>query len=300
LSHSIHRRFERISFHGESRTEKEVIKKKSYIFYQKDPASPIQYLKVENLGVIFSQDPDSTILDSNFILLYGAQGIILNTLEAENKPTSIYYECLKFLNDLENVKHPLIIIPNHNIWRAAWKFDKKQSIIHKIYGENLQIRMSDNLPISKSSTFILPPISNQSHSGYPISAQSAKCEETYFKIYQVMSKINSTTNICLSLEVYKSISCFKNIVELVSGINLTKLTIFIKSYEYDKNQEDHIFLTKLLKSCKTLQNFKFNGYRFNNLNETKLVAAKKLIDQYYVEESLIDYSPLDVWDIGDF
>lgn len=108
---------------------------------------------------------------------------------------------------------------------------------------------------------------------------SDKFEQTHFKIYEVISKINKSTDISLSLEIYKSISSLKNIIELVAGINLIKLSVFIKSYEYDKNQEDHIFLTKLLKTCKTLKNFKFNGYRFNKLDSAKLVAAKKLIDQ---------------------
>jgi hypothetical protein len=73
-------------------------------------------------------------------------------------------------------------------------------------------------------------------------------EETYFRIYEVVSKIGKDKHIELSLEVYKSLGVFRNIVELVAGINLKSLNVFIKSYEYNKNQEDHIFLTKLLKS----------------------------------------------------
>lgn len=87
---------------------------------------------------------------------------------------------------------------------------------------------------------------------------------------------------------------------MAAGINLKSLNVFIKSFDYDKNQADHTFLTGVLKTCKTLENLKFNGLRFNKLNEDKKIKAKKLIDQYFIEETLIDYKPSDVWDIADF
>ena len=190
-----------------------------------------------------------------------------------------------------------MIIPNHNINSAAWKFTRKQPQINKIYADKISIRMIDNLPISSSSSLILTEekenIANRK-------SFSCKFEDTYFKIYEVVSKIQKNTSISLSLEVYKSLKSLKNIIELVAGINLNRLSVFIKSYDYDKNQDDHIFLSKILKNCKSLENFKFNGYRFNHLNEEKLVAAKKLIDHYYIQEDLISYTPLDVFDIADF
>ena len=76
--------------------------------------------------------------------------------------------------------------------------------------------------------------------------------------------------------------------------------MFIKSFDYTKHKDDHHFLTGVLKSCKTLENFKFNGLRFNKLNEDKKIKAKKLIDQYFIEESMMNYRPSDVWDIADF
>mmetsp|Transcript_23828 Transcript_23828/g.26452 ORF Transcript_23828/g.26452 Transcript_23828/m.26452 type:complete len:223 (+) Transcript_23828:209-877(+) len=222
---------------------------------------------------------------------------MFNPCKVEHKPTELYFDCLKFLNKQDELRFPLLIIPNHNIQSAAWKFTRKQPQINKIYADKISIRMIDNLPISSSSQIIL---NENKKNGVSRESFTSKFEDTYFKIYEVVSKINNSTSISLSLEVYKSLSSLKNIIELVAGINLKKLSVFIKSYEYDKNQDDHIFLTKILKSCKSLEDFKFNGYRFNHLNVEKLVSAKKLIDHYYVQEDLISYTPIDVWDIADF
>lgn len=289
-----------MSFLGESRLEKDIVKDLSYIFYQKDPSSPIQYVKVENLNIIFDQDSDTIQSDQNFVLLYSVQGIMFNPLKIEYKPTNMYFDCLKFLNNQEVTSYPLIVIPIHNIQKAAWKFTKKHPQINKVYAEELSIRAIDNLPISSCSSLILTPMLDTRRVEEISLELKNRYEETSFKIYEAVSKISPGTSISLSLEIYKSISSLKNIIELVASINLIKLSIYIKSYEYDKNQEDHIFLTKLLKTCKTLRSFKFNGYRFNNLDEGKLVKAKKLIDQYYIEESLMNYAPSDVWDIADF
>lgn len=296
LSCHCFKKFNKISFLGESRLEKDIVKSESYIFFQKDPSSSIQYVKVENLNVILHQEAGTASVDQNFILLYDLQGVSLKPTQVSYRPTQVYFDCLKFLNKQEIQQFPLLVIPNKNIQAAAWKFTRKQPQINKIYARNISIRMIDNLPISNSSEIILDNEGN----GMSEDSFTKKFEDTYFKIYEVVSKIDSSSSISLSLEVYKSLSSLKNIIELVAGINLVKLSVFIKSYDYDKNQEDHIFLTKILKTCKTLKNFKFNGYRFNNLSDPKKVEAKKLIDHYFVQEELISYTPIDVWDVADF
>jgi hypothetical protein len=304
LSHKILKRFKKVSFLGESRHEKDVIKSQSYLFFQSSPSSPIQHVQVSSLTMILSQNLSSWVTTPNFILLYSLQGMMFSPINVEFKPIETYFSWLKFLNDQENLEYPLIIVPNHNIKKSAWKFNRKQPLIPKIYGETLSIRMTDNLPISKWDTFILEDnsatLAVSASPPQPENSRVGEYEETYFRIYEVVSKIGKDKHIELSLEVYKSLGVFRNIVELVAGINLKSLNVFIKSYEYNKNQEDHIFLTKLLKSWKSLQNFKFNGYRFHHLTESKLIAAKKLIDQFYIEESMINYTPSDVWDIADF
>ena len=72
------KKFQKVSFLGESRLEKDIVKKHSYIFFQKDPSSSIQYVKVENLNVLLHQEADTAKVDQNFILLFDAQGIMFN------------------------------------------------------------------------------------------------------------------------------------------------------------------------------------------------------------------------------
>ena len=239
------KRFQKVSFLGESRLEKDIVKKDSFIFFQEDPSSAVQYIKVENLNIILHQETETAKVDQNFILLYDLQGIMFKPCQVDFRPTEVYFDCFKFLNKQEIVKFPLLIIPNHNIKSAAWKFTRKQPQINRINAQNISIRMIDNLPISNSSTIILEEDSKNNMS---TDSFTSKFEDTYFKIYEVVSKINSSTNISISLEVYKSLNSLKNIIELVAGINLKKFSVFIKSYDYDKNQEDHIFLSKILKT----------------------------------------------------
>ena len=225
---------------------------------------------------------------------------MFSPIKYESKSSWMYFEWLKYLNKLDSLQFPLIIIPNHNIQKAYWKFTSKHPQINKIYAKKLNIRITDNLPISQCSTFILSSSSEVKSPSIISSEINSKFEQTYFKIYEAISKINRSTEISLSLEIYQSVSSLKNIIELVAGINLTKLSLFIKSFEYDKNQEDHNFIKYILDNWQTLKNFKFNFYRFNNLCKNKVAKAKKLIDQYFIEESLMNYSPTDVWDLADF
>lgn len=196
-------KFQKVSFLGESRLEKDIVKPSSYIFYQKDPSSQINFIKVFNLNVILDQDNESVVTDSNFILLYKFQGILFNTDKVSYKSDGLYYECLKFLNSIDIVSYPIIIIPNHGIYKSSWKFTRKQPQITKIYAEKLTIRITDNLPISQCSTFILPSSSEVKSLNLVPSALSSKFEETYFKIYEVISKIHKSTEISLSLEIYQ-------------------------------------------------------------------------------------------------
>jgi hypothetical protein len=59
LSHKILKRFKKVSFLGESRHEKDVIKTQSYLFFQSSPSSPIQHVQVSSLTMILSQNLSS-------------------------------------------------------------------------------------------------------------------------------------------------------------------------------------------------------------------------------------------------
>ena len=203
------RKIQKISFAGESRHDKDIFKKKSYIFYQKDPSSTIKFIKVENLSLILHQDPENIIIDSNFMLINNLQGIMFTPLKYDCKSSWMYFEWLKYLNKAETLIFPLIVIPNQNINKASWKFTSKNPHINKIYAKKLNIRISDNLPIFLWSTLILTPNNESKGTNIVSSELASKFDKTCFKIYDVISKINKNTEISLSLEIYQSISSLK-------------------------------------------------------------------------------------------
>lgn len=59
LSHKILKRFKKVSFLGESRHEKDVIKSQSFLFFQSTPSSSIQHVQVSSLSMILSQNLSS-------------------------------------------------------------------------------------------------------------------------------------------------------------------------------------------------------------------------------------------------
>ena len=236
------KKFQKISFLGESRLEKDIVKHSSYIFYQKDPSSQIKFIKVSDLNIIFDLDVSSVATHEDFFVLYKFQGMLFNTDKVDYKSDSLYFECLKFLNLIDIQSFPIIIIPNHNINKACWKFAKRirvgtvidQSLssdqavqtsieniqINQIYADKLHIRITDNMPIFHNSAYKFPSSSEIKSMKIIPSDLSEKFEKTLVVDNFWSSNDKPLFNLNLYFKIYDIISKISDRTEIMLTLEI--------------------------------------------------------------------------------